>query len=198
MLIVALTGGIGSGKSTVGEIFANLGAVVVDSDQFARDVVERGTRGFDQIVAEFGDKILKNGSLDRSALASIVFEDQSRRQKLEQIIHPLIRQEFAKVIESARKDTIIIYQIPLLVESKSDYKFDYIITVSSKQGIRQERLRSRGLSELQIKNRIDAQTSDSQRESIAQTVINNDSTLPDLMTQVEEIWDILLVKNGKK
>ena len=115
MLIVALTGGIGSGKSTVGQIFGDLGAIVTDSDQLARDVVERGTTGFDQIIAAFGDEVLKNGDLNRAALADLVFKDPAKRKQLEQITHPLIRKAFAKIVESAKGDSIVVNQIPLLV-----------------------------------------------------------------------------------
>jgi dephospho-CoA kinase len=198
MLIVALTGGIGSGKSTVGQIFADLGAIVVDSDQLARNVVERGTAGFDQIVAAFGDEVLKNGDLDRAALAEIVFKDPTKRSVLEQITHPLIRQAFAKVVESASSNSIVINQIPLLVESKHDYKFDHIITVSSPEDIRTQRLLKRGLNLSQIEQRIKAQSTDSQREAIANTVIRNDKTQSELLHDVEKVYEFLQIKNQNK
>jgi len=198
MLIVALTGGIGSGKSTVGQIFADLGAIVVDSDQLARNVVERGTAGFDQIVAAFGDEVLKNGDLDRAALAEIVFKDPTKRSLLEQITHPLIRQAFAKVVESASSNSIVINQIPLLVESKHDYKFDHIITVSSPEDIRTQRLLKRGLNLSQIEQRIKAQSTDSQREAIANTVIRNDKTQSELLHDVEKVYEFLQIKNQNK
>ena len=198
MLIVALTGGIGSGKSTVGQIFADLGAIVVDSDQLARNVVERGTAGFDQIVAAFGDEVLKNGDLDRAALAEIVFKDPTKRSLLEQITHPLIRQAFAKVVESASSNSIVINQIPLLVESKHDYKFDHIITVSSPEDIRTQRLLRRGLNLSQIEQRIKAQSTDSQREAIANTVIRNDKTQSELLHDVEKVYEFLQIKNQNK
>jgi len=198
MLTVALTGGIGSGKTTVGEILAGFGAVVLDSDQIARDVVERGSTGFDQIVATFGDEILKNGELDRSALASLVFKDSAMRIKLEQITHPLIRQAFAKTISSLPDQSIVVNQIPLLVESKHDYKFDYVVTVSAPEQIRVERLLKRGLTKEQITSRLQAQSSDVQREAIADTVINNDKSEQDLMQQVEKLWEILQSKNKVK
>ena len=198
MLTVALTGGIGSGKTTVGEILAGFGAVVLDSDQIARDVVERGSTGFDQIVATFGDEILKNGELDRSALASLVFKDSAMRIKLEQITHPLIRQAFAKTISSLPDQSIVVNQIPLLVESKHDYKFDYVVTVSAPEQIRVERLLKRGLTKEQITSRLQAQSSDIQREAIADTVINNDKSEQDLMQQVEKLWEILQSKNKVK
>ena len=198
MLIVALTGGIGSGKTMVGEIFAELGALVVDSDQLAREVVERGSKGFELIVTEFGDEILKNGDLDRTSLASLIFKDPKKRAKLEEITHPLIRQSFAKIVSSAGSDSIIINQIPLLVESKHEYNFDYVITVSVSDAIRRERLLARGLSQGQIQDRLNAQVSDIQRESIADHVIENSGDLAALTQEVERVWHILLSSNKAK
>jgi dephospho-CoA kinase len=198
MLTIALTGGIGSGKTAVGEILANFGAIVIDSDQLARQVVERGTPGFDQIVAQFGDEILKNGDLDRAALASLIFTDPNKRLELEQITHPLIRQEFAKIIKSLPEDAIVVNQIPLLVESKHDYKFDYIVTVSTSEEIRLARLLKRGLTKDQITKRIQAQATDSEREVIADLIIKNEKSQEELFTQVEKLWELLQSKNKAK
>jgi dephospho-CoA kinase len=198
MLIVALTGGIGSGKTMVGEIFAELGALVVDSDQLAREVVERGSKGFDLIVTEFGDEILKNGDLDRAALASLIFKDPKKRAKLEEITHPLIRQSFAKIVNSAGSESIIINQIPLLVESKHDYKFDHVITISASEKIRTERLIKRGLTLTQIEQRMKAQATDTQREVISDTVIVNDKSEQELLAQVEKVWESLNNKSKSK
>ena len=198
MLIVALTGGIGSGKSTVGEIFANLGALVVDSDQLARDVLVRGSEGFDQVVAEFGDEILKNGDIDRASLGEIVFNDRAKLAKLESITHPLIRKAFKEFVEQARADSIVINQIPLLVESKSNYTFDAVITVSAPIEIRKQRLAIRGLSEAEIDRRIAAQTSDSEREAISDFVIQNAGSSYDLTSAVENIWPKLQILNKGK
>ena len=198
MLTIALTGGIGSGKTAVGEILANFGAIVIDSDQLARQVVERGTPGFDQIVAQFGDEILKNGDLDRAALASLIFTDPKKRFELEQITHPLIRQEFAKSIKSLPEDAIVVNQIPLLVESKHDYKFDYIVTVSTSEEIRVARLLKRGLTKDQITKRIQAQATDSEREVIADLIIKNEKSQEELFTQVEKLWELLQSKNKAK
>jgi dephospho-CoA kinase len=198
MLIVALTGGIGSGKTMVGEIFAELGALVIDSDQLAREVVERGSKGFDLIVTEFGDEILKNGDLDRAALASLIFKDPKKRAKLEDITHPLIRQSFAKIISSAGSDSIIINQIPLLVESKHDYKFDHVITISVPEKIRTERLIKRGLTLTKIDQRMKAQATDAQREVISDTVIVNDKSEQELLAQVEKVWESLKNKSKSK
>jgi len=198
MLVVALTGGIGSGKSTVGQIFAQLGATVIDSDQLARDVIERGSIGFNEVVAKFGDEILKNGEIDRQILASLIFKDPAKRSELEQITHPLIRNAFAKVVSSALPDSIIINQIPLLVESNHDYKFDHIITVSASESIRSERLIKRGLTNEQIKQRMQAQATDQMREDIADSVIVNEKSEQEVTDQVEKIWEQLLSKNVDK
>lgn len=198
MLIVALTGGIGSGKSTVGEIFSQLGAVVVDSDQIARDVIERGTSGFDLLIANFGDGILKDGDIDRAAISALVFSDPKKRELLEQITHPLIRSEFSKILKSLPEEAIVVNQIPLLFESKGDYRFDFIITISVPQIIRIDRLLKRGLSRTQIDQRIKAQASDAERESIADSVIVNDNDLASLTKQVEDIWSKLKEINRSK
>jgi len=198
MLIVALTGGIGSGKSTVGEIFSQLGAIVIDSDQLARDVLERGSTGFDEVVAKFGDEILKNGEIDRQLLASVVFRDPKKRSELEQVTHPLIRKAFAEVVARSESNSIIINQIPLLVESNHDYKFDHVITISATEAIRTQRLLKRGLAADQIKQRMQAQATDQMRESIADSVITNEADEQNLSEQVEIIWEQLRLKNVSK
>ena len=179
-------------------MFEDLGAIVTDSDQLAREVVERGTTGFDQIIAAFGDEVLKNGELNRAALAELVFKDPAKREQLEQITHPLIRKAFAKIVESAKSDSIVINQIPLLVESKHDYKFDHVITVSAAEAVRIQRLIKRGMSLTQIKRRLQAQSNDAQREEIANSIIKNEGSQTELLSEVEKVWEILLLKNKNK
>jgi dephospho-CoA kinase len=198
MLIVALTGGIGSGKSTVGQMFAQLGAIVIDSDQLARDVLERGSLGFDEVVAKFGDEILKNGEIDRQLLASIVFKDPKKRSELEQVTHPLIRKAFAEVVARSESNSIVINQIPLLVESNHNYKFDHVINISASEAIRTQRLLKRGLTVDQIRQRMQAQATDHMRESIADSVIINETDEQNLSDQVEIIWEQLRLKNVSK
>ena len=198
MLIVALTGGIGSGKSTVGQKFAQLGAIVIDSDQLARDVLERGSIGFDEVVTMFGDEVLKNGEIDRQLLASIVFKDPKKRSDLEQVTHPLIRKAFAEVVARSAANSIVINQIPLLVESNHDYKFDHVITISVTEAIRTQRLLKRGLTADQIKQRMQAQATDRMRETIADSVIINETDEQNLSDQVEIIWEQLRLKNVSK
>jgi dephospho-CoA kinase len=198
MLIVALTGGIGSGKSTVGEIFTNLGALVVDSDQLAREVLTRGSEGFDHVVAEFGDQILKNGDIDRALLGEIVFKDRAKLAKLESITHPLIRKAFKHFVDQAPAGAIVVNQIPLLVESKFNYTFDAVITVSVPEDIRKQRLAKRGLSQAEIGRRIAAQASDSEREAISDFVIQNAGGVDELTNTVEKIWAKLQILNKGK
>jgi dephospho-CoA kinase len=171
---------------------------VIDSDQLARDVIERGSIGFNEVVAKFGDEILKNGDIDRQILASLIFKDPAKRSELEQITHPLIRKAFAKVVSSALPDSIVINQIPLLVESNHDYRFDHIITVSASESIRSERLIKRGLTNEQIKQRMQAQATDQMREDIADSVVVNEKSEQEITDQVEKIWEQLLSKNVGK
>jgi dephospho-CoA kinase len=198
MLIVALTGGIGSGKSTVGELFQQLGAVVVDSDQLAREVVERGSSGFEQIVTLFGDEILKNGEIKRSLLAEIIFKDPAKRKDLEQITHPLIRKAFADIVAKSGDQAIVINQIPLLVESKYEYNFDHVITVSTSEDKRIARLLAKGYTQEQIHSRMKSQVSDAAREKIADSIIQNNESEKELLPQVEKIWEQLQSKLKSK
>ena len=189
MLLVALTGGIGSGKSLAAEYFADLGAQVLDFDQLARDVVERGTEGFDEILVRFGDSVLRNGLLDRTHLAEIVFSDAVARKDLEEIIHPKIRIAFDEVVHGLSEEAILVSQIPLLVESDNDYLFDFIITVSAREEIRRARLIKRGMKDYQVNERLKVQATDAQREAIADAVIVNESSKDDLLRQVENLYE---------
>ena len=195
MLIVALTGGIGSGKSTVGAIFADLGALVIDSDKLARDVLAPGTDGFNQVVETFGEEIIKDGEVNRAALGAKVFSDPTARLKLEAITHPLIRKAFADFIQESPKDSIVINQIPLLVESKYDYKFDAVINVSSDISNRSARLLQRGLTQAEIEQRFSAQASDVQREEISDFIIHNNGDLTALRFEVERVYRALILLN---
>ena len=195
MLLVALTGGIGSGKSLAGEFFAELGAIVVDSDQLARDVIERGTPGFDEVVAEFGDEILTQGNIDRKKLGEIVFNDEAKRKLLESILHPLIRSALDSVAAAAPAGSVVIHQIPLLAETGGKDRFDLVLTVSADLTARRARLIARGLASHDIEKRLQAQVSDAEREAIADYVISNHGDKDELLRQVEQLWnDVLLPK----
>jgi dephospho-CoA kinase len=194
MFRVALTGGIGSGKSEAGDIFESLGAVVVDSDQLSRDVIERGTPGFDEVIENFGDAILTDGAIDRKKLGELVFNDSQKRQVLEKIIHPRVRAAFNEVVASAGENAIIINQIPLLVETEGSKNFDSVITVSTPIEIRKERLIKRGLKGYEIENRMAAQVSDKEREAIAEFIIDNSGNEAQLQSQVENIYEELKLR----
>jgi len=193
MLVVALTGGIGAGKSTVAEYFAELGAFVIDADQLARMVIERGTDGFAEVLLRFGDEIILNGDVDRKKLGEIVFADSQARKDLEAIIHPRVQALFAEAVNDLDQDEILIYEIPLLVETNAAEKFDYVITVESDIELRKARLLKKGLYISQIEKRIAAQATQSAREAIADTVILNDSDEDSLLRQVENLWESVLV-----
>jgi dephospho-CoA kinase len=197
MFIVALTGGIGSGKSAAGDCFEDLGAVVVDADQLARDVVERGTDGFDELVATFGDEILTNGVLDRSKLGAIVFANPAELKKLEEIIHPRVSEAFAEIIDESPMDSVVIYQIPILVETAGRERFDYVITVETDLEIRKSRLKERGMKSYEIEARIKAQASDFDRAKIADAVFNNDGDLDQLLRQAENIYEDVLLPRAR-
>ena len=193
MLVVALTGGIGAGKSTVAQNFAELGALVIDADQLARMAIERGSDGFDEVLLRFGDEIILNGDIDRKKLAEIVFSDESARKDLEKIIHPRVQAIFADVVADLEQDDILIYEIPLLVETDASEKFDYIITVEADMELRKARLLKKGLYISQIEKRIAAQATQESREAIADTVIYNDGDEDSLLRQVENLWESVLL-----
>lgn len=188
---IGLTGGIGAGKSLVANYFFSLGAQVIDADQLARQAIERGSAGFDEVVAIFGDKILKNGDIDRRALGEIVFADPDARKQLESIIHPRVQQSLAEAKRRLGEDEILIYEIPLLVETNSMDRFDRIITVEAPLQQRIERLKARGLYQSEIEKRIASQATPEARRSVADIVIENDGTEDDLLIKVEKIWDEL-------
>jgi dephospho-CoA kinase len=198
VLRVALTGGIGSGKSLVGEILEELGALVIDSDQLAREVIERGSPGYEEVVTAFGDSILSEGQIDRSKLAAVVFKESDLRKKLESIIHPLVREAAEKLAKKLPSGAILINQIPLLVESDGAKRFDYVVTVSADEEIRRERLRLRGLKDYEITQRIAAQVSDSQREKIANYIIRNDGSIDELTRAVEALMANELLPRAQK
>ena len=198
MLRVALTGGIGSGKSLVGEILEELGALVIDSDQLAREVIERGSPGYEEVVTAFGDSILSEGQIDRSKLAAVVFNETDLRKKLESIIHPLVREAAEKLARKLPSGAILINQIPLLVESDGAKRFDYVVTVSADEEIRRERLRLRGLKDYEITQRIAAQVSDLEREKIANYIIRNDGSIDELTRAVEELMANELLPRAQK
>jgi dephospho-CoA kinase len=191
MRVIALTGGIGCGKSLAAQYFAELGALVIDADQLARAAIERGSQGFDEVVSFFGDSILNNGDIDRRALGELIFKDAEAKRKLESIVHPFVRREFEEAVASLKSDEVLVYEIPLLVETGAQDRFDIVVTVESDLENRITRLRQRGMHISEIEGRIAAQATREQRVEAADFLIENDGSEDELLRQVENIWDSL-------
>ena len=190
---VGLTGGIASGKSTVSELLAGFGAVIVDSDKIAREVVEPGTAGLAQVVAEFGPSVLtESGALDRAMVGEIVFADQGARERLNAIVHPLVGARSAELEEAGRTaGKLVVNDIPLLVEVGYAPFFDEVIVVDVPVETQVERAIARGMTEIDARARIAAQASREDRLAAATYVIDNTGTLDDLRKRVREIYDAL-------
>ena len=190
MLLIALTGGIGAGKSSAGSLLARLGAVHISADQLAREVLERGEAGFNQVVAEFGDEILSNGLIDRAKLAEIVFSDTNKKKILEEITHPLIAKRFKEIRQSLPDNSVLVYEIPLLAENaERASEFDLVLSIETSEEVRIERLQKRGLSMLHARERMAHQASDESRRAIAHHVIENNGDMQELLSSLEEWWD---------
>ena len=191
MLLVGLTGGIGSGKSTVARMLETRGAVVFDADVLAREVVEPGTPGHAAVIERFGANILApGGELDREALASIVFADPAARRDLEAIVHPEVRRRFAEASEAYRDtDRVVVMSAPLLVETDMHSAFDVLVVVSATPHAQIERLmRDRGMSEEAVRSRIDAQATPEARAEVADVLVENEVTVEELEARVERLW----------
>jgi dephospho-CoA kinase len=196
--VVGLTGGIGSGKSLAAQFFSQLGALVIDADQLARSVIERGSEGFGEVLLRFGDSILKNGDIDRVALGQIVFENPQAKIDLEAIIHPRIRVEFEEAVASLEPGQIMVYEIPLLVETNAADRFDFIVTVESDTELRIQRLRGRGMFHSDIGKRMASQASEDERRAVADCVLTNDGSEDDLLRQVENVWESTILPRAQK
>ena len=189
--MVALTGGIGSGKSTVAERLARRGAVLVDADAIAREVVEPGTPALAALAARFGDGILAgDGTLDRGALARVAFADDESRAALEGITHPAINDEFTRRLRDAPADAIVICDVPLLVESTQARSrgYELVIVVEAPRDVRLQRLEARGVPRDDAERRMAAQASDEDRRKLATYVIDNGGDLAALEPQVDAVW----------
>ena len=195
---VGLTGGIASGKSTVASMLVELGAVLIDGDALAREVVARGTPGLAQVIAEFGEDLLTpEGDLDRPALGRIVFADETARRRLEAITHPLIFARYAELEAAAPPDAVVVHDIPLLAESGRADTFDEVVVVDAPPELQIERMvRDRGWTREEAESRIAAQASREDRLAIATYVIDNTGTLDDLRAQVEEVYAELVGATG--
>lgn len=191
---VGLTGGIASGKSTVSAILAELGAIVIDGDLLAREVVQRGTPGYERVVEAFGEGVLTaEGDLDRPALGAIVFADEARRRELEAIVHPLVFERIVELEQSAADDDLVVHDIPLLAESGRASTFDAVVVVDVPTELQVERMVAlRGMTQEEAEARIAAQATREQRLAVATHVIENAGSLDELRARVLEVHADLL------
>jgi dephospho-CoA kinase len=188
--MIGLTGGIGAGKSAVAARLAELGAIVIDSDRLAREVVEPGTEGFERVVAEFGTGVVgPDGGLDRAALARQVFTDPDARKRLEAIVHPLVRDKSAAIVAAAPPGSVLVHDVPLLVEANLAAMYECVIVVLASEATRLARLvGQRGMPEEDARARIANQATDEQRRAVADIVIENDGSLEELRAEVDAAW----------
>lgn len=195
VLRVGLTGGIGAGKSEVARRLAGHGAVVVDADRLAREVVAPGTDGLAEVVARFGRRVLTaDGGLDRAALAAVVFDDEAARRDLEAIIHPRVRARTAALVAAAPSDAVVVNDVPLLVEAGLADTYHLVLVVMAAEPVRVARLvADRGMSEAQALARIRAQADDAARAAAADVLVRNEGTLAELHARVDEVWRDRLV-----
>jgi dephospho-CoA kinase len=189
VLRIGLTGGIGSGKSTVSALLAARGAVIVDADRIAREVVEPGTPGLARIVEAFGEPVLAaDGSLDRAALAAVVFADPEARRQLDGIVHPLVRARAAELAAAAPPGAVVVNDVPLLVETGQASSYDLVLVVEADPATRVSRLVQRGLTAEDARSRMAVQASDEQRRVVADVVLDNSGTAEQLAEQVDRFW----------
>ncbi|GAB2871965.1 dephospho-CoA kinase [Streptomyces mayteni] len=190
MRTVGLTGGIGAGKSEAVRLLAAHGAVIVDADLIAREVVAPGTPGLAAVVAEFGPEVLTpDGALDRPRLGAVVFADESRLRALNAIVHPLVAARSAELQAAAAPDAVVVHDVPLLAENRLQDRYDLVIVVDASTETRLDRLlRRRGMTEADARARMAAQASREERLAIADFVLDNDGSLVDLERQVDELW----------
>jgi dephospho-CoA kinase len=193
MFIVALTGGIGSGKSQVAKYFHQLGSYVFDADQLARSAIEPGTAGYEKVRQNFPSAISQDGVIDRRKLGEIIFADKNAKLNLENIIHPEVQRLFHEALELIPKNSIVIYEIPLLAESNSRDRFDFAISVEAEVATRTERLIARGMANHEIVGRMAAQVNRDERVSHCDLVIENHGSSEELRGKVEEIWQQILI-----
>jgi dephospho-CoA kinase len=195
MLRVGLTGGIGAGKSTAARRLATLGAVLVDADVVAREVVQPGTLGLAELVSVFGDQVLtEDGELDRPAMAAVVFNDDAARRRLNDIVHPLVRRRTEELVAAAPRDALVVQDIPLLVEGGMAPSFALTVVVDAPESQRVHRLvKDRGMSPDEARARIAAQASEQARRAAADVWLDNSGRSADLAAQVDRLWQSRLL-----
>jgi dephospho-CoA kinase len=199
VLRIGLTGGIGSGKSTVSRLLGEHGAVVVDADVIAREVVAPGTPGLAAVVEAFGPTVLAaDGSLDRPGLAAVVFADPQARRRLDGIVHPLVRARAGELEAAAPADAVVVHDVPLLAETGQGSSYDLVVVVEADPAVRVARLVQRGLTADDARARIAVQATDEQRRAIADVVLDNSGTPEQLAEQVERLWRDRVVQAAER
>ena len=200
MFLIGLTGGIAAGKTTVAAHWVSLGGIEIDADKLAREVVEPGTKGIDQIRQIFGESVFSSdSSLDRQKLGELVFNNPEKRLVLEGIVHPLVRQRASELLAELPEDSMVIYTVPLLVEANVSLPFDVIVSVEAPEADRVRRLvSSRGMSTDQAMARIRSQASAIERAAAADYILNSNQPLPSLLADASALWNKFQIMSQAK
>jgi dephospho-CoA kinase len=200
MFLIGLTGGIASGKSTVAKRWVEHGAIEIDADQLAREVVEPGTEGLQQVVETFGSEILnKDGSLNRARLGGLVFGDELKRLALNAIVHPLVKNRSREIMSALPSDAIAIYNVPLLVEANVDHDFDLVVTVEAPEDEQVKRLvKNRGMTETEARARISSQAKPVERAAVADVILNSNQDINLLLKDADQLWREIEHKAAEK
>jgi dephospho-CoA kinase len=196
MFLIGLTGGIAAGKSTVAKHWVSLGAIEIDADVLAREVVAPGTQGANQIQSLFGEHLFDSaGNLDRKALGDVVFQNPEKLKELESIVHPLVRDKAAQMLSALPSDAMVIYTVPLLVEAQVALAFDVIVSVEAPEAERVRRLvSSRGMSEDQAEARIKSQATPLERAARADHILNSNQAMQALLGDADKLWRKFLIQ----
>lgn len=191
MFLIGLTGGIAAGKSTVADFWKSLGAIEIDADLLAREAVAPASQGLKSVVDLFGEGVLNtDGSLDRTALGSVIFDNPGKRAQLEGIVHPLVQFKAKELLKAYENEAFVIYNVPLLVEANVDLPFDTVVTVEAPESTRLDRLvKERGLTELEAKSRIASQASAAERANRADHILNSNQPLNLMLKDAQQLWN---------
>ncbi len=191
MFLIGLTGGIAAGKSTVADFWKSLGAIEIDADLLAREAVAPASQGLKSVVDLFGEGVLNtDGSLDRTALGSVIFDNPEKRAQLEGIVHPLVQFKAKELLKAYENEAFVIYNVPLLVEANVDLPFDTVVTVEAPESTRLDRLvKERGLTELEAKSRIASQASAAERANRADHILNSNQPLNLMLKDAQQLWN---------
>jgi dephospho-CoA kinase len=198
--LVGLTGGIAAGKTSVAKRWVELGGLEIDADVLARRALDPGTPGLAKVLEQFGsDLLLADGNLDRQKLAEVVFNAPEKRKKLEEIVHPIVRELAAQALADAPEGSILIYTVPLLVEASVDLPFDFVVTVEAPVDKQVERMvKTRGMTAQQASARIAAQASAAERANRADVILNSNQSLGRLLDDAEALWNEIERKAAAK